>query len=55
MRKICSDNRSQLYVLFFVEQLEHRRDFEFELDASSGRLHITSNLMDAIIDKVRTP
>lgn len=46
------DNRD---VLFFVEQREHRRDFEFELDASSGLLHISSNLINAIIDEAYTP
>jgi hypothetical protein len=47
-----SDNRD---LLFFVEQHEHQRDFEFELDASSGRLHISSNLTNAIIDEAHTP
>lgn len=42
------DNRD---LLFFVEQREHGRNFEFELDASSGRLHISSNLINAIIDE----
>jgi len=46
-----SDNSD---LLFFIEQREHQRDFEFELDASSGRLEISSNLINAIIDEVRT-
>ena len=40
-------------ILFFVEQREHQRDFEFEFDASSVRLHISSNLTSAILDEVR--
>jgi hypothetical protein len=45
------DNRD---ILLFIEQREHQRDFEFELDASSGRLEISPNLTNAIIDEVHT-
>jgi len=46
-----SDNRD---LILFVEQREHLRHFTFELEASSGRLHISSNLTNAIIDEART-
>jgi TPR repeat protein len=46
-----SDNRD---LILFVEQREHPRHFTFELEASSGRLHISSNLTNAIIDEART-
>jgi hypothetical protein len=45
-----NDNRD---LLFFVEQRGHERDLEFELDASSGRLHISPRLTNAIIGEAR--
>jgi hypothetical protein len=45
-----SENRD---VLFFIEQRAHEQNVAFELDGPSGRLHISSDIIEAISEEAR--